>query len=153
MRDVHCYGKGWDVVPGVTIKHTKGKMDDPLSSIDILQHYTFALIFENCDAEGYVSEKMYDCLCAGCIPLYYGSPSPELKEVLGDVYVDLHQFETGDAVQAFVDGLQPEELYHMQARIEKKREAILNFVGVDKYASIFHHVYDTSKPNNCFRRR
>ncbi len=140
MRDVHCYGKGWDGVHGAKVMHTLGKMEDPRHSIDILEQYTFALIIENCDATGYASEKLYDCLCAGCIPLYYGWPPPELKHLLNRVYVDLHRFETGAEVQAFIDGLQPEEIYHMKSCILKKREAILEAVGTQAYAAIFRRL-------------
>lgn len=137
MKDVHCYGKGWDKVPGVTVMHTLGSMDDPRHSIDILEHYSFALIIENCDAEGYASEKLYDCLCAGCIPLYYGSPPSQLQHLLEGMYVDLHSFETGTDVQTYLENLHPEEIYHMKARISKKREALLDAVGIQTYANIF----------------
>ena len=44
-----------------------------------MQGYTFALIVENCDAQGYASEKLYDALIAGAIPLYYGHVPAQLR--------------------------------------------------------------------------
>jgi hypothetical protein len=37
-----------------------------------LGRYTFNLCFENCDEDGYITEKIIQALMAGCIPLYWG---------------------------------------------------------------------------------
>jgi len=40
----------------------------------VYHKYKFALAFENIkDTIGGVSEKIYDCICAGIVPIYYGS--------------------------------------------------------------------------------
>ncbi len=35
--------------------------------------YRFNLTPENSNAPGYVTEKLLDCICSGCIPIYWGS--------------------------------------------------------------------------------
>jgi alpha(1,3/1,4) fucosyltransferase len=42
--------------------------------LDVLSKYTFSVCFENCRIEGYITEKIFDCFYAGCIPLYWGAP-------------------------------------------------------------------------------
>lgn len=43
--------------------------------IPVLARYRFSLCFENNAREpGYLSEKLLDCLCARCVPIYYGAP-------------------------------------------------------------------------------
>ena len=64
---------------------------DEEKTVQIYQRYTFALIIENCDAEGYVSEKFYDAICAGCVPLYWGNPSSRVK-LPQDMYIDIRGF-------------------------------------------------------------
>ncbi|KAK1741252.1 glycosyltransferase (family 10) [Skeletonema marinoi] len=40
---------------------------------NLFSNYRFALVMENADAPGYVSEKILDAFLAGSIPVYYGS--------------------------------------------------------------------------------
>ncbi|HLF31166.1 MAG TPA: glycosyltransferase family 10 [Xanthomonadales bacterium] len=40
-----------------------------------LTQYNFNLCFENCDEDGYITEKIIQALMAGCVPLYWGGGS------------------------------------------------------------------------------
>ena len=135
LKGLVCYGKGWEGLPGIQVGHTLGKMADPRHAVDILQNYSFALIIENCDAEGYVSEKLYDALMAGCIPLYYGSPS-KILDLPPEAYIDIRQYEDGEALQQYMDSLHPEDVYRLKVNILKIREKVLRSVGVHRFADI-----------------
>ena len=54
----------WDGFPGY-----RGAAGNKLR---VLRSYTFNLCFENCDRDGYITEKMPHALMAGCVPLYWG---------------------------------------------------------------------------------
>jgi alpha(1,3/1,4) fucosyltransferase len=43
------------------------------SKIDMLEQYKFAIASENTLIDGYVTEKIFQSLVAGCIPVYYGT--------------------------------------------------------------------------------
>lgn len=45
------------------------------SKIDTLRRYKFCVAIENSEDEHYVSEKVYDALVAGCVPIYFGAPN------------------------------------------------------------------------------
>jgi hypothetical protein len=45
------------------------------TKLEIIAHYPFAIAFENSIAEDYVSEKFYDPLVAGSVPIYLGAPN------------------------------------------------------------------------------
>jgi hypothetical protein len=46
--------------------------------IKVLSTYKFCLCFENNVSEpGYISEKITDCFCARCVPIYFGSEGVE----------------------------------------------------------------------------
>jgi hypothetical protein len=39
-----------------------------------IRQYRFAVCYENSRLSGYLSEKIFDCLFAGCVPVYLGEP-------------------------------------------------------------------------------
>jgi hypothetical protein len=72
LRQVQALGVALDArgkclrnAPDVPKLHTKQ---------DAMRKYKICVAFENSLAAGYVSEKVWDGLAAGCLPIYYGSP-------------------------------------------------------------------------------
>ncbi len=65
------------------------------------RRFRFTIACENWSHPGYVSEKLYDALLAGTIPIYWGSPT-----VTGDVderaFINCHAFRGVDDVVATV---------------------------------------------------
>ena len=45
------------------------------SKIDTLRRYKFCVAIENSADQHYVTEKVYDALVAGCVPIYFGAPN------------------------------------------------------------------------------
>jgi len=45
------------------------------SKTDAMRDYLFCATMENSLVDDYVSEKMWDGLAAGCLPIYYGAPN------------------------------------------------------------------------------
>jgi hypothetical protein len=73
-------GTGWTAAcaqmtepPTVLRDPDGGRMRDSMHCVDYYQKHDLAVIVENCDAAGYVSEKVGDALLAGAVPLYWGS--------------------------------------------------------------------------------
>lgn len=48
-----------------------------LSKVRVLHGYAFCLVAENSIAADYVTEKLFHAFAAGCLPVYYGTPSVE----------------------------------------------------------------------------
>ena len=65
------------------------------SKYEILSQYRFSLCFENMEMDGYVTEKIFDCLYAGCIPLYLGAKNIN-KLIPPDAYIDCRKFASWD---------------------------------------------------------
>jgi hypothetical protein len=132
LRNCTVYGIGWRdycaTHPAVKLGHGLPRSQDPNTSVDHLQNHVFALVVENTDADGYVSEKFADCFIAGCIPLYYGSPSPRVPLPHG-TYVNLRPFRGGAGVQAYIDALSDAEIEEMQRAISACRVEFLECRG------------------------
>lgn len=143
LSDVTVFGVGWDAAskrnPGMKLGHALHRSRDPRHAVDILQDFRFAIIVENCDAEGYASEKLYDALLAGAIPLYYGSVPPGVVVPEGPelgVYLDLRTrgITTSAGLQDFLDSLTSEEVAAWTARVAELRLGVLAQVDTRSFA-------------------
>ncbi len=66
--DVHSYGK---VLRNKILEKDTGRQ----SKMDTISDYKFTIAFENAIARDYVTEKFYDPLIAGSVPIYLGAPN------------------------------------------------------------------------------
>ena len=69
--DVHSYGKV------LRNRQIMGRDRNRPTKLDIIADYKFDLSFENATAEDYVTEKFFDPLVAGVVPVYLGAPNVE----------------------------------------------------------------------------
>ena len=67
-----------------------------------MTHYRFAVCFENNASQpGYISEKITDCLCARCVPIYLGSAGIE-KRIPKGCYIDFRDFKSLAELEDFI---------------------------------------------------
>ena len=144
LKDITVYGLGWDrfkANANLKIGHTKHRSLDDRSTVDIIKNYTFVLIVENTDADGYVSEKIYDAWIAGCIPIYYGNNNDNVN-IPQDMYIDLRAFATSQDLQKYLDKLTLKEILAKRNFILKNRDKVLQKVSTQAFAETFQTVYD-----------
>ncbi|MCP4404616.1 MAG: alpha-1,3-fucosyltransferase [bacterium] len=72
--DVHCYGKC------LRNRRLPKEQDNRPGKWNTLASYKFDLAFENAIARDYVTEKFFDPLVAGSVPVYLGAPN--IKEYM-----------------------------------------------------------------------
>lgn len=73
-----------------------------IGKIEVMCNYRFALCYENnAHQPGYVSEKISDCICARCVPIYYGSKGIE-ERVPPECFVNAKQFKSLDEMKDFI---------------------------------------------------
>jgi hypothetical protein len=126
--DFVLYGHGWKVPqkrfgmlgklryrlakvpPFVMSKPVFPSYDGPVNSkFTALSQARFSICFENArDIRGYLTEKIFDCLFAGCVPIYWGDPEVE-KVIPKNCFIDFRQFQSYQTLYDFLKGLCPEE--------------------------------------------
>ncbi len=126
------YGWRWNKIPkhpfffhyGNYVKRVwRGEIAD---KIKVMSDYKFSICFENCAVPGFVSEKIYDSLAAGCIPVYLGAP--DIAEIVPpECFIDFRKFSAGG-------GKNYAELHKFlasmpEARIAEYRRAIRAFLA------------------------
>ncbi|MDX4026199.1 glycosyltransferase family 10 [Aliarcobacter skirrowii] len=93
----------------------KGKVD---SKKEVLEKYKFAICYENArDISGYITEKIFDCFFAGCVPIYWGANN--IKEhIPKDCFIDKREFESYEELYKYIKNISDEEYIKYLDNIE-----------------------------------
>jgi hypothetical protein len=80
----------------------------------VLSDTKFCICFENArDISGYVTEKIFDCLFAGCIPVYWGDANID-RYVPPQCFIDFRKFSSYEALYQFLESITPEQFLAYQ---------------------------------------
>lgn len=90
-----------------------------------MSEYTFAICFENMVLEGWVTEKIFDCLFCGTVPVYLGAPDIE-RWVPPECFIDMRRFGGYNELREYLHQLSPTE-------IAAFREAGREYVRSERY--------------------
>ncbi len=75
------------------------------TKLDTIARYKFTLAFENAIARDYVTEKFFDPLLRGSVPIYLGAPNVETFAPGDKCYLNVNDFESPRALAAYVQFL------------------------------------------------
>lgn len=121
--DFDLYGVGWENPPaksgmigrvisklynffpmrsGVFRRCYKGKI---VSKTDVLGDYKFAICYENYKGlKGYITEKIFDCMFSGCIPIYWGAENV-LDYIPSECFIDRRNFKDEQSLYDFLKSM------------------------------------------------
>lgn len=99
-----------------------------------ISNYKFAICFENNASQpGYISEKILDCFCARCVPIYYGSKGIEHR-IPNDCYIDFRNFQNLNELNDFITGMSEQVYIKYLAAIDKfMHSSALDFFSTEHY--------------------
>lgn len=81
--------------------------------LEVLSGYTFCVCFENFRLEGYITEKIFDCFYAGCLPLYWGAA--DVNEFIPkECYINVDDFGSLKEAIFFAQQLSSESRENMK---------------------------------------
>jgi alpha(1,3/1,4) fucosyltransferase len=129
------YGHGWNKPAAYNFKEKlfgfrkyktyKGTIDN---KIELLSNYKFSLCFENLtDVKGYFTEKLFDCLKAKCIPIYWGASDVETY-IPPECFIDFRKFNDYGELLRYLESMDEDRYNEYIFNIEKllKSERFLN---------------------------
>lgn len=110
--DLDLYGVGWSPEEfGVYRGRVKSKHET-------LKGYRFSICYENAAGyPGYITEKIFDCFKAGCVPIYLGAPNIA-DYVPADCFVDRRQFSSDADLHRFISTINEDAYLAYLDRIE-----------------------------------
>lgn len=138
----HLYGNGWKVpqkrlghlgkllyrlekvIPFLTRKSIFPSYRGPTpTKWDPLSKSRFCICYENArDIPGYLTEKIFDCIFAGCIPVYWGEPNVQ-EWIPPQCFVDFRAFRSYDDLYQYLVSMSEQNFISMQ---KAGREFILS---------------------------
>ncbi len=104
----NALGKKW--------KNYKGKV---ASKTETFKNYKFSVCFENAHSiPGYITEKIFDSLVAGCIPVYWGAP--DINDYVPEsCFIDFRKFQDFKKLHEYLTSMTAEEYNSRLLEIEK----------------------------------
>lgn len=75
------------------------------TKMSVIAHYPFTLAFENSVSEDYVTEKFFQPLIAGSVPVYLGAPNVAEFAPGDRCFIDVNDFDGPADVAAYLDRL------------------------------------------------
>lgn len=97
-----------------------------VSKYETLSQSVFCLCYENAkNISGYITEKIFDCFFAGCIPIYWGPDNID-QHIPKDLFIDRRQFKSLEELLEFLLSLSEVEIINI-------REKISSFLESPKY--------------------
>lgn len=140
--DFDLYG----IWPTSHAKNCKGRID---SKLDVLQNYKFCICYENYTDYGYITEKIFDCFCAGVVPVYWGAHN--IADYIDpQCYIDRRSFTNDRALYTYLKNMSHAEYAHYIKNIIQflaSDKAFLFSIDyfVDSLLRILIHGFDRSK--------
>jgi hypothetical protein len=139
-EDFDLYGIGWDkyyfkgylsrlnrfeILRKLLMTKKYSLFKGPAPSREVLPKYKFAICYENArDIPGYITEKIFNCFFAGCVPVYWGAPNVT-DYIPSDTFIDKREFRTYDDLYDYLKNMSDKEYIDYL-------EAIKNFIESDK---------------------
>ncbi len=141
-EDFDLYGVGWDryyftgalsilnnryldVLRRILGRKYPSYKGTVISKREVLQKYKFSICYENIrDIPGYITEKIFDCFFAGCVPVYWGA-SNVTGQIPHDTFIDRRNFANYGELYNYLKGMTDE-------RYMEYLEAIKRFVKSDR---------------------
>ena len=104
----------------------KGRVE---SKKEVFANYKFSICYENAKGyRGYISEKIFDSMMGGCVPIYLGAPNVS-EYVPRECYIDFNDFENYQELYTHINGMTDSKYLEYIKNIQR----FLNGAGADQF--------------------
>ena len=137
IGDFKLYGNGWKapqkrlgkfgklryrmekIIPFLLRRPTFPSYQGPATTkYDVLKKTKFSICFENArDIDGYITEKIFDCFFAGCVPIYWGDANVR-KAIPNECFIDFREFSSYADLYQYLKSITPNQFDDYQQAIK-----------------------------------
>lgn len=136
LNDFHLFGTGWDMPPmrygkiGRAMTRLQGRTGKMIgikffpsyrgrvtSKLETLRKFKYSFCYENVTGyDGYITEKIFDCFFAGCVPIYWGAPDITVH-IPENCFIDRTQFKSHEEMYSHLKTISEQEYIQYQKNI------------------------------------
>ncbi|MBE9051480.1 glycosyl transferase [Nostocales cyanobacterium LEGE 11386] len=106
LNKVDIYGRGW---PDGISKEDSRSDNRVQRKGEILSNYHFNLCFENTNYPYYCTEKIWESIKYGCLPIYYGKENKIYEDFSKESFLDYCDFNDTEALLTYIDNMSVSE--------------------------------------------
>lgn len=96
--DIHSYGK---VLQNKILEEDKGQK----TKLATISDYKFSIAFENAIGRDYVTEKFFEPLIAGSVPVYMGAPNIDDFAPGDNCYINVSDWDCPESLAEYILGI------------------------------------------------
>lgn len=147
------YGKDWELggeTPEETAEINKVYKGTVGEKKDVLRQYKFVFCFENTTFPGFVTEKIFDSMISGSIPVYYGA-SDVLEQVPKNCFIDYRDFKTIQDLDRFMRDMTEAEYgnYRINIKTYLASDDYKNTFSQERYAKVVLDILEKEFTQNA----
>lgn len=124
------YGVGWNQPVGrlqrlvpVLVQKYPSYRGTVKNKWEVLPYYRFSICYENNkDQNGNISEKVFDSMRCGCVPIYWGAPNIT-DYVDRKALIDRRRFKSDKELEDYITGISEKEYGYYQDAIKTYLES------------------------------
>lgn len=121
--DIHSYGR---CLRNRDLKEDKGRS----TKLETIANYKFTLCFENSLAKDYVTEKFFDPLFAGSVPVYSGAPNVDEFAPGKHCFINIANFNTPETLAAYLQMLGRDDAAYNEYHQWRQKPLQDNFIRI-----------------------
>ncbi len=133
VLDIHSYGK---LIPNMPSGDDNGHR----FKLDTISSYKFTIAFENAIARDYVTEKFYDPLLAGSVPVYLGAPNIRDFAPGENCFIDASDWDDPESLARHILDVSGDEALYQSYFEWKKRPFLPKFRELLDIQKVHHFV-------------
>ena len=126
--DIHSYGKI------LNNRALPSQDEGPTTKLKLLRSYKFALAFENSICRDYVTEKLFQPLMTGCVPVYRGAPNVEDFMPGDHCYINAADFASPQQLAEYLQHLDRDDQAYAEYFAWKARPLRAGFLRLQELA-------------------
>jgi protein associated with RNAse G/E len=139
---VDIYGRGWPdgLSRGTSSEGERrhwGKGVRHQWKISVLKDYQFNICLENTNFDYYCTEKVWEAIKGGCLPIYYGSDNRIYESFPKNSFIDVAEFESSKQMYGYIEDM---DKFEYCDRMNKCIRTYNRFLTTDSFEAQFDRI-------------
>lgn len=95
------HDKGWP--SNIAVENSRNQADWANRKVETIKSYRYCVAIENTDWPYYLSEKIWQAMRGGCVPVYGGSQGTIYEDFEPDTFIDINNYKSSDELFEHLD--------------------------------------------------